>query len=384
MIDIDEMTVLIVDDVLLTCKLIRKLMMNIGYGRNFLFAHDGKEALDILQKEPVDLVLLDYNMPAGMSGVETLSHIREDRDLRDLPVIMVSAEAYKDYVAAAGESDIDAYILKPINITLLEEKISIVVEKANNPPPMVYHLKKAKGSEEEGDIDAAIKEAELAMEAKPNSSRPIRELGYYYFKKDNLKEAERWLLKAAEMNYMDVFAFHYLGELYLKLNDIENAHRYFEKAMKISPRHLTRGIHFAKTLVERKMITKAVHVFDEVLKLSGSTLELREEIADFCIDEGASEYAAKLLESIIKEKPDRTDLFFKLGKALENLGDIEKAITYLIKAGKIDKENAGINIHLAKDYLTLGKPIYAEKAIKEILKINPSHKVARELLKQCV
>jgi len=384
MIDIDEMTVLIVDDVLLTCKLIRKLMMNIGYGRNFLFAHDGKEALDILQKEPVDLVLLDYNMPAGMSGVETLSHIREDRDLRDLPVIMVSAEAYKDYVAAAGESDIDAYILKPINITLLEEKISIVVEKANNPPPMVYHLKKAKGSEEEGDIDAAIKEAELAMEANPNSSRPIRELGYYYFKKDNLKEAERWLLKAAEMNYMDVFAFHYLGELYLKLNDIENAHRYFEKAMKISPRHLTRGIHFAKTLVERKMITKAVHVFDEVLKLSGSTLELREEIADFCIDEGASEYAAKLLESIIKEKPDRTDLFFKLGKALENLGDIEKAITYLIKAGKIDKENAGINIHLAKDYLTLGKPIYAEKAIKEILKINPSHKVARELLKQCV
>jgi len=384
MIDIDEMTVLIVDDVLLTCKLIRKLMMNIGYGRNFLFAHDGKEALDILQKEPVDLVLLDYNMPAGMSGVETLSHIREDRDLRDLPVIMVSAEAYKDYVAAAGESDIDAYILKPINITLLEEKISIVVEKANNPPPMVYHLKKAKGSEEEGDIDAAIKEAELAMEANPNSSRPIRELGYYYFKKDNLKEAERWLLKAAEMNYMDVFAFHYLGELYLKLNDIENAHRYFEKAMKISPRHLTRGIHFAKTLVERKMITKAVHIFDEVLKLSGSTLELREEIADFCIDEGASEYAAKLLESIIKEKPDRTDLFFKLGKALENLGDIEKAITYLIKAGKIDKENAGINIHLAKDYLTLGKPIYAEKAIKEILKINPSHKVARELLKQCV
>ena len=384
MIDIDEMTVLIVDDVLLTCKLIRKLMMNIGYGRNFLFAHDGKEALDILQKEPVDLVLLDYNMPAGMSGVETLSHIREDRDLRDLPVIMVSAEAYKDYVAAAGESDIDAYILKPINITLLEEKISIVVEKANNPPPMVYHLKKAKGSEEEGDIDAAIKEAELAMEANPNSSRPIRELGYYYFKKDNLKEAERWLLKAAEMNYMDVFAFHYLGELYLKLNDIENAHRYFEKAMKISPRHLTRGIHFAKTLVERKMITKAVHVFDEVLKLSGSTLELREEIADFCIDEGTSEYAAKLLESIIKEKPDRTDLFFKLGKALENLGDIEKAITYLIKAGKIDKENAGINIHLAKDYLTLGKPIYAEKAIKEILKINPSHKVARELLKQCV
>jgi len=383
MIDINEMTVLIVDDMISMCKSIRNMMRVIQYGKEFFYANNGKEALKILQEEPIDLVLLDYNMP-GMTGAEVISHIREDRNLRDLPVIMVTAEAYQDYVAEAAESVIDAYILKPLTIKVLKEKISIVVEKSNNPSPMVDHLKKAKGFEEEGDIDAAVKEAELAMEANPNSSRPIRELGYYYFKKDNLKEAERWLLKAAEMNYMDVFAFHYLGELYLKLNDIENAHRYFEKAMKISPRHLTRGIHFAKTLVERKMITKAVHVFDEVLKLSGSTLELREEIADFCIDEGASEYAAKLLESIIKEKPDRTDLFFKLGKALENLGDIEKAITYLIKAGKIDKENAGINIHLAKDYLTLGKPIYAEKAIKEILKINPSHKVARELLKQCV
>jgi len=209
-------------------------------------------------------------------------------------------------------------------------------------------------------------------------------MGYYCFKNNDLKEAERWLLKAAEMNYMDVFAFHYLGELYLKLNDIEKAQQYFEKAMKISPRHLTRGIHFGKTLVQRKMITRAIQVFDEVLKLAGSTLELREEIADFCIEAGVSGYAAKLLESIIREEPDRTDLFFKLGKALESSGDIKKAVTYLVKGGGIDKENIEIKIHLAKDYLTLGKPIFAEKALKKILKINPNHKVAKELLRKCV
>ena len=132
------------------------------------------------------------------------------------------------------------------------------------------------------------------------------------------------------------------------------------------------------------MITTATQVFDEVLKLSGSTLELREEIADFCIEKGINEYATRLLETILKDKPNRSDLLFKLGKALENLGDIGKAVTYLIKADKIDKENADIKIHLAKDYLTLGKPIYAEKAIKKILKIKPGHEAAKELLKQCV
>ena len=380
--DINEMTVLIVDDIITMCKSIRNMMRVIGYGKKFFYANNGKEALKILQKEPIDLVLLDYNMP-GMTGAEVISHIREDRNLRDLPVIMVTAEAYQDYVAEAAESVIDAYILKPLTIKVLKEKISIVVEKANNPPPMFYHLKKARDYEDEGDIDGAVMEAKLAMEANPNSSRPIRDLGYYYFKKDNLKEAERWLLKAAEMNYMDVFAFHYLGELYLKLNDIEKAQYYFEKAMRISPRHLSRGINFGKTLVQMKMITRAIEVFDKALKLSESTLELREEIADFCIKEGASEYAAKLLESIIREKPDRTNLFFKLGKALENSGDIKKAVTYLVRASGADKENIEIKIHLAKDYLTLEKPIFAEKVLKGTLKLNPNHKEAKELLKQC-
>ncbi|GAI83496.1 unnamed protein product [marine sediment metagenome] len=290
---------------------------------------------------------------------------------------------YQDYVAEAAESVIDAYILKPLSIKLLEDKISLVVEKANNPPPMVEHLKKARDFEDEGDIDGAVREAKLAMEAEPNSSRPIRDLGYYSYKNNDLKEAERWLLKAAEMNYMDVFAFHYLGELYLKAKDIEKAQHYFEKAMRISPRHLSRGINFGKTLVQIKMIPRAIGVFDQALELSGSTLELKEEIADFCMEAGASQYAAKLLESIIKENRKRTDLFFKLGKALENSGNIKKAVTYLVKADGVDKKNIDIKLHLAKDYLTLGKPIFAEKVLKKALEINPNHKEAKKLLRQC-
>ena len=154
--------------------------------------------------------------------------------------------------------------------------------------------------------------------------------------------------------------------------------------MRISPRHLSRGINFGKTLVQMKMISRAIEVFDQALELSGSTMELREEIADFCIEAGASEYAAKLLESIIKERPKRADLLFKLGKALENLGNIKKAITYLVRADGMDKKNIDIKLHLAKDYLSLDKPIFAEKALKKALKINPNNLIAKELLRQCV
>lgn len=186
------------------------------------------------------------------------------------------------------------------------------------------------------------------------------------------------------MNYLDVFSFHYLGELYLNLNDIEKAQHYFEKAMEISPRHVSRGVNFGKILVQRKMAERAIKVFEKALRLSGNNLELREEIADCCIEEEVNNYAAKLLESIVRELPDRKDLFFKLGKTLEKLGEISRALNYLIKAEKHDKENVDIKIHMAKDYLFQKRPILAEKALKKIFKLDPDLKEARELYKQCV
>ncbi|MFH1294155.1 MAG: tetratricopeptide repeat protein, partial [Pseudomonadota bacterium] len=83
------------------------------------------------------------------------------------------------------------------------------------------------------------------------------------------------------------------------------------------------------------------------------------------------------------EQPTRIDLLFELGKALENLGDIPEAIPYLIDAENKDKENLDIKVHLAKDFLALKRYILAEKTLKRILKIEPEHEVAKELLKQC-
>jgi tetratricopeptide (TPR) repeat protein len=186
------------------------------------------------------------------------------------------------------------------------------------------------------------------------------------------------------MNSLDVFAFHYLGELYLKRDEIEEASKYFDKAMSISPRHLSRGINFGKILVQRDNIEKAVQVFDKAISLSENALELREEIADFCIEEGAKKYGAKLLESILRADPTRKDLLFKLGVALEETGKHSKALSYLTMAEKEYGDNLDIKVHIAKIYLVLGRPIRAEKRLKEILKADPKNKNAKELLKECI
>ena len=383
MIDLNKMTVLIVDDIVSMCKSIHRMMKTIGYGDQFFYAHNGKEALRILRKEPIELVLMDYNMPE-MQGGETLSIIRNDRILRDVPVIMITGQAYQDYVAEAAESYVDALILKPLTVKILGNKVADVVTKANNPPPIIANLKRARDFEEEGDLDAAIGEALLAMELDPGSSRAIRELGYFHFKREDLEGAEKWLLQAAKMNQMDVIAFHHLGELYLKQDKIDEAHHYFEKAMEISPRHLDRGINFGKTLVQRELIPKAIKVFTQAFKFSKEPLILQEEVADFCSENRAEAYAASLFEDLISKLPQRTDLLFKLGKTWESVGNINKALPHLIEAEKNDDENLEIKIHLARDYITIGKPIWAETVLKRLLKIDPDHKEAQELLQSCV
>ncbi len=383
MIDLQEMNVLLVDDMPSMTKFVYKMMRNLGFGKEFFMAHSGKEALKVLKTEKIDIVFLDYNMP-GMTGNDVLSHIREDRNLRELPVVMVTAEAYSDFVAEIGESEVDAYVLKPITVQVLEEKIRQAVERINNPSPMDYHLKKARDFEDTGDYESAITEARLAMEANPNVTKPMRELGYIYYKKNDLDEAKKWFEKAAELNNLDVLSFHYLGQIYIQQDDIEKAVHYLDRAMKISPRHLDRGIDFAKTLVRLGKKKKAIEVFNRALELSASTSELKEEITDYCIENDLTEYSVKLLEALVYEQPKRADLLLKLGIQLEKINEISRAVTHLTRASQLDNKNTDIRIHLARDYLALKKPMLAERPLKEIIKIQPDNETAKELLRQCL
>jgi len=383
MIDLKQMSVLIVDDMENMCKSIRGMLKVLDYGSKFRFAFNGAEAWAILQKDPVDLAIVDWNMPT-MTGVELLGHIRDDKTMRDMPVVMVTAEANSEIVAEAAESDIDAYILKPLTVKSLGDKIAEVVEKANNPPAMAFHLKQARDLEEAGDFESVITEINKAMDAAPESTRPLRELGKVYLKADNLEEAEKWLSKAAKLNKLDVIAFHALGELYLKQNKIDKASEFLDKAMSISPRHAGRSVQFGKVLIQKGAIRKALNVFDKAIALSDNSLSLQEEVADFCLEEDLNEYAEKNFEFLLQQMPSRKDIVYKLGMANEKQGQYRKALGYFIEAGKRDKDNIDIQLKVAKNYIASGQVLRAEQTLNSIMRKDPDNEQAKELLKQCL
>ena len=91
-------------------------------------AENGAQALEILQSEPLDIVLLDLMMPE-MDGFEVLSRLQADARLRDLPVIVISAEDDQDSVVRCIEMGAADYLPKPFNPVLLQARGQSCLEK---------------------------------------------------------------------------------------------------------------------------------------------------------------------------------------------------------------------------------------------------------------
>ncbi len=91
-------------------------------------AENGEKALQLLNEQPFDLVLLDIMMP-GMSGFEVLEHMKRDPQLETLPVVVVSALSEFDNVEKCLLLGADDYLVKPINAKLLKARITNCLDK---------------------------------------------------------------------------------------------------------------------------------------------------------------------------------------------------------------------------------------------------------------
>ena len=106
----------------------------IGYnleinGYDVLKADSGEAALKLLQSEHVDLVLLDRMLP-GIDGIEVLKEIRTDKNLKNLPVILLTAKTEEFDKVVGLEIGADDYIGKPFGIHELIARIKAVLRRA--------------------------------------------------------------------------------------------------------------------------------------------------------------------------------------------------------------------------------------------------------------
>jgi class 3 adenylate cyclase/CheY-like chemotaxis protein len=135
--DIQPGFVLVVDDNEMNRDMLCHLLQ--AEGRKTSVAENGRQAVEMIQEKPFDLVLLDIMMPE-MDGYQVLEQLKSDAALRDIPVIVLSALDEIDSVVRCIEMGAEDYLPKPFDPVLLRARIGACLEKKRLRDQEVLHL----------------------------------------------------------------------------------------------------------------------------------------------------------------------------------------------------------------------------------------------------
>lgn len=131
---LDTIRVMIVDDSRSMRRIVRRFLEN-GGAEGILEATDGKEALELLGSEGVELVVSDLNMPR-MNGLELLQAVRAREaakgDGPGICFVMLTVEAVQKTMNQALEMGADSYIVKPVTETIFMGEIGAALERSRS------------------------------------------------------------------------------------------------------------------------------------------------------------------------------------------------------------------------------------------------------------
>jgi two-component system chemotaxis response regulator CheY len=125
--DFSNCAVLVVDDFSTMRRIVSNLLREAGFGR-VAEAEDGVEAFRKLENESFQFVVSDWNMP-NMTGIELLKAVRNSPSMKNLPFLLITAEARKENIVEAAQSGADGYIVKPFTGAVLSQKIEAIFKR---------------------------------------------------------------------------------------------------------------------------------------------------------------------------------------------------------------------------------------------------------------
>jgi two-component system chemotaxis response regulator CheY len=116
-------TILVVDDSHIMRNIVKNTFGLLNIPCTYLESGNGTEALKIFLSRPIDLVLLDWNIP-GLSGIDFLKQVRSMEQYKNIPIVMITSESAKLNVIEAIKAGATAYVTKPIDTKIFMDKMA--------------------------------------------------------------------------------------------------------------------------------------------------------------------------------------------------------------------------------------------------------------------
>jgi len=377
------LSVLVVDDMPGIRRMLRQMLVLLGVGGLIGEANDGVEAWETLQNIPYDVVICDINMPR-MNGLELLRLLRSSQRYETTPFLMITGEVSEDVVAAAAESEVDSYLLKPFQTASLENRISEIVKKKLHPSGGEAIFLQAQKLRMTGHPEEALRLLEkLTKPPYKKQAKTFNLMGECLQTLGDHLQAEEYYKKALDINPKYLKTYQNLAILLESKGRLDDACRYLKEAHALSPLNTDRLYHLGQLSLQCEKIEQAQTYLHQCLKNGHNFSNSHcQEAAETFLQAGLSAEAEKLFTQSLQENPRNIHLYNRLGIALRQQQKHQEALECYRQALKVDPRNEKIYYNLGILYFDLGDQENSLDAFRKALKLKPNFPEARDFVKQ--
>ena len=289
----------------------------------------GSECIDFLGQHHVDLVLVDSSL-TDMDGLKFVKLVRMNMNLKDTPLVMITAEGKRNRVLEAIAAGVDGYVLRPYSQETFQGHIMRAMKLERVLEIEESQLLEGKQLLSMGKYEEAI-EAFEELVAEDNLAQKYYDLGCKYLVRQKFGQAIIAFKKAVKLNDLYAEAYKGLAEAYKARGDLENYKAYLQRA--------------AETFAHFDRMEETKELFIEILKYDN----------------------------------DAPNPFNTLGVRLRKAGDVPGALHAYIQALELTPEDENIYYNMAKAQFYTGDVRNAKDSIQKSLRLNPGFEEARKL-----
>lgn len=372
-----SLTAMIVDDHDPIRKAIKRIIVNMGFGE-ILECFDGNDALKLLAKKPVDLLITDLFM-RQVSGFRLLEHIR-NRDVgADIPVIVVTGEASKEEIVRVADMGAEDYVLKPFQPEDLERKVIKVLNKFYSPPPLLKILRKAERLVLAHQYDAAIAAYDEALSLDPESSRAAHGKSVVLSTTGKAEEAVALLSASIEKNHSYHKAHAAMADILLKMGRNAEAIESLRLELSINPKQGSRQIHLARLLLKEGDAVSAIEHFKHALKEDPKRLAALMGIGQAYAAADNLDKALGYFKRVRRYHPNHTKALESTIRAAIAANEPKKAENFLKDERTANPTRMDVHLMLAMFYINQDRDDDALAAADELLKRDPASSQAQRI-----
>lgn len=293
---------------------------------------DGGKALELLAKEPVQLIICDTEL-GTMDGYNFIRAIRQTEQHAKTPVIIVTENNTRQAVLEAINTGCTGYVIRPYAASTFQRHILMAQQLRRFSEIEEEQLKNAAEMVEQGNFDEAIEEFEEVLSMQDEAQK-YYDMGYGFLEKEKYGKAIIAFNKALKLN--DLFAEAYLGlaQAYKGKGNTEQYKIQLQKA--------------AETHAQFDRMEKTKEIFIE----------------------------------IIKEDKHAPNPYNTLGVRLRRIGDYPGAVHAYERALELTPEDENIHYNLAKAYYFMGKYAKATEQVSRALRCNSGFQEANDFYKE--